>query len=101
MSIERKIARRMARAQMVQDGVQHPCGELRRCINTLQVNPGTGIKPIYGPKFSKFAANWREAAAKRHAQLTKSFGKKLQKEARSGHAYRTICPMDRFFADLR
>lgn len=52
MNIGRKIARRMAKAQMRQFGIQHPCRE----------HGGRGT--------SYFAAHWKRFAAKRRVALS-------------------------------
>lgn len=61
----RKLARKMAKAQMKADGVQHPCRQVRLTGRVVLGNASLG------PHTSFFAANWRGYAAKRMKALGK------------------------------
>lgn len=64
MSTARKIARRMAKTQMKDDGIQHPCRKYNR--------PG-----ILGhTSTSYFASHWRTAGAKKMAAIDRMKPKK-------------------------
>lgn len=63
MSIARKISRRMAKAQMKKDGIQHLCRQLGVSVFGHAVAIG---------KTSYFASHWRKAAAKRYAELSRT-----------------------------
>lgn len=80
MSIERKIARRMAKTQMKKDGIQHPCH---------QYKPGVSVSSFVPPasgKTSYFASHWRKAAAKRQAELMGTPKTKQRRRVRTARA---------------
>ena len=81
MSITRKIARRMAKAQMKKDGIQHPCCRHNKPGTIAFGHAGAG-------KTSYFAAHWREAAARRQAELPsvqkRKQSRRIRNSARAG-----------------
>lgn len=74
MSIQRKIARRMAKVQMKKDGIQHPCRQHNKPETITFGHAGAG-------KTSYFASRWREAAAKRRAELPHILKRKQPRRA--------------------
>ncbi|BAK99741.1 hypothetical protein OBV_25430 [Oscillibacter valericigenes Sjm18-20] len=76
MSITRKIARRMAKAQMKKDGIQHPCRQYNKPGTIAFGHAGAG-------KTSYFAAHWREATARRQAELPRTRKRKPPHRATS------------------
>lgn len=81
MSIARKLARRMAKAQMKIDGIQHPCRRHNKPGTIAFGHAGAG-------KASYFAARWREAAAKRQEELPsvqkRKQSRRIRNSARAG-----------------
>jgi len=74
MSTMRKIARQMAKTQMQEDGIQHPCRQYNR--------PGVVAlgHTTSGEKTSYFASHWRAAAAKRMERLSIKAPKKSSRK---------------------
>lgn len=70
--LTRKVRRRMAKAQMAAEGVQHPCRQVYK--------PGVirfgGV--VAGGKTSWFAANWERYAEKRQDMLSPKTGKRTR-----------------------
>lgn len=76
MSTARKIARQMAKTQMKNDGIHHPCRQYNK--------PGIAIHTTGEGKTSYFASHWRTAAAKRMAVIARMRPKKRKAPKISG-----------------
>lgn len=83
MSTARKIARQMAKTQMKNDGIHHPCRQYNK--------PGIAIlgHTTGGGKTSYFASRWRAAAAKRMAELDRIKPKKRRAFGPKGKSAKT------------
>lgn len=70
----RKVRRRMAKAQMAVEGIQHPC---RQVYKPGEVRFGNAVP---GGKTSWFAANWERYAEKRQVMLSPKTGKRTRRK---------------------